>query len=255
MVKKLSVLLILTFVSSVSFAQNVIYQNKDYGNIDKSEFREIDSFQYDVEEKKVETGNYTAKLKMNVKFYNQRTTTVSFKDDDSWVFFDTDFRWPLEKNQEVTIYFTVEHKVLYNEAFWDNKKLILCETNENNNVRPWNNYISNGKNYLNGWYLEDLGNGLYQERFYQNGRVQNATSPSNQTQSPGPVESYSKKKTERLDISELEEYDVGDNVDTSELKNLFSESDLDEVSSDFEKLSDKEKKLLMYLMLLYLLAE
>lgn len=182
------------FFSSLAFAQNVIYKNESYGEINKNDFRLIDFFEYDVEGNKTETGNYTAKFKMNVKFSNQQTTNIWFRGEEGSIFFDTDFRWTLEKNQNVTIYFTVEHNSLFGNAYWHNQKLICVETSEAVTSKPWEKYIANGKRNLNGWYLEDLGNGTYQERFYKNGQIQNQDSKSLQKSDKDELEKVLKKK-------------------------------------------------------------
>ena len=189
-------------------------------NIDKNDFRLVDFFEYDVEGNKTETGNYTAKFKMNVKFSEQQTTDIWFDGEEGSICFDTDFRWTLEKNQNVTIYFTVKHS---KGGLWLDKKLICVESAENVTSKPWKKYISNGKRNLNGWYLEDLGNGMYQEHFYKNGEIQNQDSQSLQK------------------------------ADKDELQKLFKKKgikDTELLKSKFENLSESEKDfILMFLQL------
>ena len=157
--KKLVFITLLILICQNSFSQNLVYQDDSYGEINREDFRETDFFSYDVEGHKTGTGTYTAKFKMNVAFDFQHTTRIFFQDEDGSIAFSTDMRWTLKKGQKVTIYFTVTHKDFGDSAYWYNERLLLVETSESTDLRPWKKFIANGNPYLEGWYLEDLGNG------------------------------------------------------------------------------------------------
>lgn len=153
------------------YCQTVVYENESFGKINKDEFRLIDFFDYDVEGDRIETGEYIAKFKMNVYFDRQFTNTVVFKDDEGSINFPTNFRWRLESKQPVTIYFTVKHITWETGAGWMYRNLVLVETSGTLENRPWKKYISNDRKDINGWYLEDLGDGMYREHFFKNGVI------------------------------------------------------------------------------------
>ena len=149
--------------------------------------------------------------------------------------FRTDFKWPLKRGDSVTIYFTAEHKVYGDSGFWREHNLVYAETFVENNSKPWDKYISNDKSFLNGWYLESLGNGLYREHFYENGRI---------------VE----EKSDKMEIperSDLDKYFSEDEM--KELENI-DETEIYEAMESFSELSEDVKEGLMFLLLLYLLS-
>jgi hypothetical protein len=144
----------LVFISFSVFAQS----------IDRSQYKEIDLFSYQVE------GNqkgraYSVKYKMVLNFYYQSGTFVSFRDDAGDSFsLETTKRWTFRDGQTVTVYFTAQHR---DYGAWSEVKLDDIETSTTSSVKPWLPYVSNGKTGLHGWYLQDMGNGTYKEVYFE----------------------------------------------------------------------------------------
>jgi maltose-binding protein MalE len=152
--KKYFIVTGLLFVSFSVFAQL----------IDKSQYKEIDLFSYQVEGNQ-EGRAYSVKYKMVLKFSSQYGTTVSFRDDagDS-LSLETAKRWSFNTGQAVTVYFTAQHRT---GGYWMEEKLDDIETSTTSSVKPWLPYVSNGKSGLHGWYLQDMGNGTYKEVYFE----------------------------------------------------------------------------------------
>ena len=53
-------------------------------------------------------------------------------------------------------------RVSYRSGGWDD-----IETSTTSSVKPWLQYVSNGKTNLHGWYLQDMGNGAYKEVYFE----------------------------------------------------------------------------------------
>jgi len=153
--KKILIVIILLFVSYSVFAQS----------IDRSQYTEIDLFSYTVEGNNKERKEYSIKYKMVLKFYFQSGTTIYFHDDagDS-LSLQTTQRWLLNKDQIVTVYLSAKKSQF---AMWMEEKLDDLETSTSTSVKPWLPYVSNGKTGLHGWYLQDMGNGIYKEVYYE----------------------------------------------------------------------------------------
>lgn len=144
----------LLFVSLSVFAQS----------IDKSQYKEIDLFSYQVEGNQKGTA-YSVKYKMVLNFYMQSGTTLYFKDDaGDTLSLETSKRWTFKEGQTVTIYFTAQHGQY---GGWGERKLDDIETSTTSSVKPWLPYVSNGKTNLHGWYLQDMGNGSYKEVYFE----------------------------------------------------------------------------------------
>ena len=132
--------------------------------IDRSKYTEIDLFSYKVE------GNqqgraYPVQYRMVLTFQSQSGTTVFFSDDAGDVIsLQTTQRWSLNRGQVVTIYITAQHR---DYGAWMEQKLDDIETNTTSSVKPWLPYVSNGRNGLHGWYLQDMGNGNYREVYFE----------------------------------------------------------------------------------------
>jgi hypothetical protein len=152
--KKHFILLGLLFVSLSVFAQS----------IDKSQYAEIDLFSYQVEGGQ-EGRAYSVKYKMVLKFARQSGTTVYFNDDaNDLLSLETTKRWSFNRGQVVTVYFTAQHRT---GGYWMETKLDDIETSTTSSVKPWIPYVSNGKSGLHGWYLQDMGNGTYEEIYFE----------------------------------------------------------------------------------------
>jgi len=144
----------LLFVSFSVFAQS----------IDRSQYREIDLFSFQVEGKQKER-EYNVKYKMILKFSFQSGTNIYFKDDaGDLISLETTKRWSLNQDQVVTVYLSARHNAY---GMWLDKKLDDLETNTTSSVKPWLPYVSNGKTGLHGWYLQDMGNGTYKEVYFE----------------------------------------------------------------------------------------
>ena len=133
-------------------------------SIDRSQYKEIDLFSYQVEGKQ-KGREYTVKYKMVLKFYNQSGTLVSFNDDagDS-LYLQTTKRWSFNRGQVVTVYFSARNS---SYGVWSDEKLDDIETSTTSSVKPWLPFVSNGKSGLHGWYLQDMGNGTYKEVYFE----------------------------------------------------------------------------------------
>jgi hypothetical protein len=46
-------------------------------------------------------------------------------------------------------------------------KIDDIETETASSVKPWLPYVSNGRSNLHGWYLQDMGDGTYQEEYFE----------------------------------------------------------------------------------------
>jgi hypothetical protein len=133
-------------------------------SIDKSQYKEIDLFSYQVEGNQ-EGRAYSVKYKMVLKFSHQSGTGVSFTDDaGDWLRLETSKRWTFREGQAVTVYFTAQHSKY---GVWVEKKVDDIETSTTSSVKPWLPYVSNGKTNLHGWYLQDMGNGTYKEVYFE----------------------------------------------------------------------------------------
>ena len=144
----------LLFVSLFVFAQT----------IDRSQYKEIDLFSFLIEGKQ-QNGVFTVKYKMHLKYSHNIQTRLYFKDNESnFLDLETTQRWPLNRDQAVTVYFTVEHSQF---GDWGLGKLDYIETSTTSSVKPWLPYVSNGKTGLHGWYLQDMGNGTYKEVYFE----------------------------------------------------------------------------------------
>jgi len=152
--KKIIILVILFFVSLSVFAQT----------IDRSQYKEIDLFNYLVEGKQ-KGSSYSVKYKMILKFSSQNGTRVYFRDDaDDLLSLETTKRWALNKDQIVTVYISAKN---ISGGLWFDEKLDDLETSTMSSVKPWLPYISNDKTGLHGWYLQDMGNGTYKEVYFE----------------------------------------------------------------------------------------
>jgi hypothetical protein len=102
---------------------------------------------------------------MVLKFRVQSGTHVAFEDDagDS-IYLETTKRWTFNNGQVVTVYFTARHS---SYGIWQDEKLDDIETSTTSSVKPWLPYVSNGKTNLHGWYLQDMGNGIYKEVYFE----------------------------------------------------------------------------------------
>jgi hypothetical protein len=133
-------------------------------SIDRSQYKEIDLFSYQVEGK--EKGQeYTVKYKMVVKFARQSGTSVVFQDDNGdYLYLETTRRWSFNRGQVVTVYFSARNS---SYGGWSDAKLDDIETSTASSVKPWLPFVSNGKSGLHGWYLQDMGNGTYKEVYFE----------------------------------------------------------------------------------------
>jgi hypothetical protein len=133
-------------------------------SIDKSQYTEIDLFSYKVEANQKDR-EYTVKYKMVLKYGSQSGTSVSFQDDyGDYLGLETTKRWAFSRGQVVTVYFTARHS---SYGMWMDEKLDDIETSTNSSVKPWLPYVSNDKSGLHGWYLQDMGKGLYKEVYFE----------------------------------------------------------------------------------------
>jgi hypothetical protein len=152
--KKYSIVFGLLFISLSAFSQT----------IDKTQYEETDLFSYQVEGNQ-EGRAYSVKYKMVLKFSFQSGTTVYFTDDaNDTLGLQTTKRWSFNRGQVVTVYFTAQHRT---NGYWIETKLDDIETSTTSSVKPWLPYVSNGKTDLHGWYLQDMGNGTYNEVFFE----------------------------------------------------------------------------------------
>jgi hypothetical protein len=153
--KKVFLLFTLLVIGFCAFAQT----------IDRSQYKEIDLFSYNVEGNQ-KGRDYTVKYKMVLKFSSQSGTRVSFQDDaGDYLSLETTKRWSLNIGQVVTVYLSARHSSIV--GLWFEEKLDDLETSTASSVKPWLPYVSNGKTGLHGWYLQDMGNGTYKEVYFE----------------------------------------------------------------------------------------
>jgi len=132
--------------------------------IDKSQYIEIDTFGYLLEAR--QTGrNYSVKYKMNLIFSEQSATTVYFEDAAGDLFvFETNRRWNINRGQAVVVYISARN---LSRGIWNDPTLDDLEIRAALSEKPWQNFILNERSYLRGWYLEDIGNGMYKEVYLE----------------------------------------------------------------------------------------
>jgi hypothetical protein len=164
--KRIISLVILLLVTGAVFGQG--------NSFDSSKYETIDLFSYRVEEN--DYGEYDRNhcyFKMELFFDRQSSTTVYFYDNNNdRINMDAKQRYSLQKGQKVIVYFNAKRSGWNNTIRrpygpWINVLIDYIDGNIAVQRKPWSDYISNGKTNLHGWYLEDIGNGTYRERFFE----------------------------------------------------------------------------------------
>jgi hypothetical protein len=151
--------LFLFFAGSFSFAQE----------IDRSQYQEIDFFDYKVAVRHLDYSSEPVRHKIVAYFNDQSGTGVHFKgatEADGTLVLTTNRRWSsLNRGQQVTIYVTSSGRWVYPRL---DDIDIAVSSSVSSQTKPWASFIAPAnRTGLRGWYLIDLGNGAYQERFFE----------------------------------------------------------------------------------------
>jgi len=164
--KKMAIIFVLLFVAGAVFGQEYSF--------DSSKYESIDLFSYRVEETDYgEYGRTHCYFKMELYFDRQSSTTVYFYDNNNdRISMDAKQRYSLQKGQRVIVYFNA-WRAGWNNAIrqpygpWTKVLIDYIEENKYVQKKPWTDFISNGKTNLHGWFLEDMGNGTYREKYFE----------------------------------------------------------------------------------------
>jgi hypothetical protein len=131
--------------------------------IDRSQYEGTTLFDYMLWYNEQGLNVPSRKFKATVYFFNSSGTNMSFTDEAGAYdiqTFEIKKRWPtINRGQKVTIYFTAKLML----SIIDD---IDFGSSSETDVRPWQQYIDDGRSGKTGWYLRSIGNGRYEEVHY-----------------------------------------------------------------------------------------
>jgi hypothetical protein len=136
--------------------------------IDRTQYEEMTLFDYGIWSNNATSGTIK-KIKATVLFRMQSLGSAGYHfvdlDETNGTTININKRFSaMERNQKVTIYFTV--KASGYGRLMDSCILDDIDYNNATEVKPWEAFIDDGKPGKNGWYLRPLGNGRYEEVHY-----------------------------------------------------------------------------------------
>jgi hypothetical protein len=153
--KKPALFVVLFAIAAAVFGQE---------NLDLSQYEETTLSYVELWEK-IGTETTSKKFKVSVFFLSQNGNNLWFYDfaRNKLVSFGVTRLWStLEQYQMVTIYFVAR------KSKGSGERLIIDYIDGKTSLeRPWLPYIDDGKPNKKGWYLKSLGNGRYEEIFYE----------------------------------------------------------------------------------------
>jgi|GEM_PF-2243241 len=130
--------------------------------IDRSLYEETTLFDLEIWTNTA-TQKETRKFKAAVLFADQRGPSLGFYDLDKKTFdkFNINKRWPeMTAGQKVVIYFEASTSTFV-------RSIVDIDFGSAVLSKPWQPYIDDGNSDKTGWYLRPIGNGRYEEIYYE----------------------------------------------------------------------------------------